>query len=119
MLESEDGLIWRSRAMFQATRGDEVAFQFDESGNILGVGRRGRDSAQLLRSSPPYDQWRRSDLGTYVGGPMLADWGERKVVGGRRIVPDAGPKTALYWLVDDQLRRFATLPSGGDNSYPG
>jgi hypothetical protein len=35
------------------------------------------------------------------------------------MVPDVGPKTVLYWLVDDDLRPFATLPSGGDNSYPG
>jgi len=25
----------------------------------------------------------------------------------------------MYWLVEDELQEFATLPSGGDNSYPG
>ena len=25
----------------------------------------------------------------------------------------------MCWLIDDQLREFAELPSAGDNSYPG
>jgi hypothetical protein len=28
-------------------------------------------------------------------------------------------RTSLCWLVDDELKEFAQLPSGGDNSYPG
>jgi len=49
----------------------------------------------------------------------LARWGSRYVVGGRKTMGDKEPKTALCWLVNDQLREFAELPSGGDNSYPG
>ena len=30
-----------------------------------------------------------------------------------------GSITSLCWLVNDRLREFAELPSGGDNSYPG
>lgn len=59
------------------------------------------------------------DLPGYIGGPLLARWGDRLVVGGRKNVPDVGPKTAMYWLVGDELVEFAELPSGGDNSYPG
>ena len=40
-------------------------------------------------------------------------------MGGRKSTADRGPKTALHWLVDNQLQEFAELPSGGDNSYPG
>lgn len=119
MLESDDGLIWRTRAMFQQTQGDEVAFQLGAEGNVLAVARRGRESAELLRSSPPYSQWQRHDLGRYIGGPLLASWDDRMVVGGRHNVPGAGPRTTLSWLVNDQLHDFAELPSGGDNSYPG
>ncbi len=119
MLESDDGLVWRTRAMFQETNGNEVAFRFDAEGAILGVARRGRGPAELVRSSPPYTDWQRSDLGRYVGGPMLDSWGERTVVGGRRNVPDEGPRTTLSWLIDGELHDFAELPSDGDNSYPG
>ena len=119
MLESDDGLIWRKRAVFQETAGDETAFLFEADGSILGIGRRGRAPAQLLRSSPPYTQWERTDLDRYVGGPLLTKWGNRYVVGGRKTIGDAGPKTSLCWLVGHELHEFAEFPSAGDNSYPG
>ncbi len=118
MLESDDGLIWRKRAVFQEIAGDETAFLFAPDGSILGVGRRS-GSAQLLQSRPPYTQWDRKDLDRAIGGPLLTKWGDRYVVGGRKTMSDAGPKTSLCWLVGDQLHEFAELPSGGDNSYPG
>ena len=119
MLESDDGLIWRTRTLFQEVRGDETAFQFEADGSIVAIGRRGRDNAQLLRSRPPYTQWQREDLDRYIGGPLLAIWGGRYVVGGRRDTGDRGYKTSMCWLVNGQLHEFAELPSGGDNSYPG
>lgn len=119
MLESDDGLIWRKRAVFQDIAGDETAFRFEADGGILGIGRRGGDPAQLLRSRPPYAVWDRQELDRYIGGPLLTKWNNRYVVGGRKITSEGGPKTALYWLADDQLHEFAELPSGGDNSYPG
>ena len=120
MLESDDGIIWRKKAVFQETAGDETAFLFDPDGRIVGVGRRWRnDTAQLLKSSPPYTDWQRTDLGRSVGGPLLARWGDRYVVGGRRSSPGQEPRTSLCWLAADELHEFAELPSGGDNSYPG
>lgn len=118
MLESDDGLIWRYRTLFQETHGDETAFQFDPEGSILAIARRGSGPAQLLRSQPPYAEWQRKDLDRYIGGPLLANWGERTLVGGRKS-GDGGSKTALYWLEQDELVEFAELPSGGDTSYPG
>ena len=118
MLESDDGLVWRKRAVFQELEGDETAFQFDHHGHVLAIGRRGSDNAQLLRSEPPYTQWDRKDIDRYVGGPLLARWGDRYVIGGRKFTPD-GPRTSMCWLVDDQLHEFAVVPSGGDTSYPG
>lgn len=119
MLESDDGLIWRTRALFQEVDGDETAFQFEADGRVIAIGRRGRANAQLLRSESPYAQWRRKDLDRYIGGPLLARWGGRYVVGGRKTIGDKGPVTSMCWLVDDCLYEFAELPSGGDNSYPG
>lgn len=118
MLVSDDGLIWKTAALFQERNGDETAFQFLPDGQVLGIARRGSDHAQIVRSSPPYQQWDRKDLDRYIGGPLLVRWGDRWVVGGRRQT-DRGPKTSLCWLVNDELKEFAELPSGGDNSYPG
>ncbi|HNV00724.1 MAG: hypothetical protein KA191_04830 [Verrucomicrobia bacterium] len=118
MLESDDGLIWRKRAVFQEIAGDETAFLFEPDGRVLGIGRR-HGTAQLLRSAPPYKRWDRLDLDRSIGGPMLVKWGDRCLVGGRDSTPDRGPKTALWWLVGDRLHPCAELPSGGDNSYSG
>lgn len=118
MLESTDGLIWKTRTLFQTTRGDETAFRFNPDGDILAIGRRGSGKAQILRSSRPYDAWDRRDLDRYIGGPLLARWGDRWLVGGRKN-SERGAKTSMCWLVGDRLHEFAELPSGGDNSYPG
>lgn len=118
MLESDDGLTWRKRATFQQVEGDETAFLFEPDGSLLAIGRRGRSTAQLLKSAPPYVEWRRTELDQSIGGPLLVKWRDHYVVGGRKTT-EAGPTTALYWLVGDQLGQFAELPSGGDNSYPG
>jgi hypothetical protein len=119
MRESDDGLIWRKRALFQELQGDETTFQLQPDGSVIAVGRRGRAQAQLLKSKLLYIQWERKDLDRYFGGPLLARWGGRYLVGGRKSIGDNGPKTSMYWLVNDQLHEFAELPSGGDTSYPG
>ncbi len=118
MLESDDGLIWRKRAAFRHHDGDETAFLFSDTGRITAIARSGgRRPALLLRSDSPWTNWERIRLDRYIGGPLLARWGTRLVVGGRKITDTA--KTSLYWLHDDRLHEFAELPSGGDTSYPG
>ena len=119
LLESEDGLIWRTRSLFQEVRGDETAFQFESDGSIIAIGRRGRDHAQLLKAQKPYTQWQRTELDRYIGGPLLTRWAGRYVVGGRRALDDGKYQTSLCWLMGETLHEFARLPSGGDNSYPG
>lgn len=119
LLESEDGVVWRKAALFQEEFGDETAFAIADDGALLAVSRCGGGRhAQLCRSRAPFREWTRVDLDRYIGGPLLARWGSRRVVGGRRMLPE-GPITSLCWLEDEQLHEFARLPSGGDNSYPG
>ncbi len=118
ILESEDGLIWKKRGFFQDTHGDETAFQFLPDGTIVGIGRRARSAAEFLTAKPPYREWERRDLKEYIGGPLITQWGNRWVVGGRKNTP-RGPKTVLQWFVRGELHPFVELPSAGDNSYPG
>lgn len=119
MLESDDGLVFRKKAVFQETAGDETAFLFEADGSLLAIGRRGRANAQLITGKPPYDQLSRIDLDRYVGGPLITKWNNLYVVGGRNTMSDRGPKTSMCWLHEGKLVEFAELPSGGDNSYPG
>lgn len=120
LLESDDGLIWKPVGLFQETHGNETAFLFEERGEILAIARGKHPRPALLcRSRPPYKVWRRQELERDIGGPLLAKWGDRYLVGGRQWGGPKGPVTALYWLVGDRLHPIAELPSGGDNSYPG
>src|SRR5690606_16459269 len=119
ILASDDGRIWRHRGLFQEEHGNETAFVFEDDGSALAVARGGGSrNAELCRSAPPYVEWQRTELDRYIGGPLLARWGDRYVVGGRQT--NGGPaRMSLYWLNGSDLEEFATLPSGGDCSYPG
>ena len=119
LLASDDGLVWHKVGLFQEEYGDETAFLFEDDGSITAVARSGGGrNAQLCLLTSPRAEAERIDLGRYIGGPLLARWAGRYVVGGRKTV--GGPaKTSLYWLAEDALNEFAELPSGGDNSYPG
>jgi hypothetical protein len=120
MLESEDGLVWRFRALFQEEHGDETAFVFTEDGSVVALARGGGSRpAQVCRAQPPYRSFSRVNLDRNVGGPLLVRWGDHWLVGGRKTIGETGPRTTLYWLVGDRLEQCAELPSGGDNSYPG
>ena len=120
MLESDDGLVWKKRAYFNETNGDETAFLFENDGSVLAIGRHGGGKeAFLIRSKPPYTEWDRKSLDRSVGGPLVVKWGDQVIVGGRKTTKEKGAKTSLCWLVGDELKEFAELPSGGDNSYPG
>lgn len=120
MLASDDGLIWYKAGLFADGYGDETAFLFEEDGACLALVR-GADPvpARLSRLRPPYDHFDHVELDRNVGGPLLARWGERLLVGGRKMLDPDHPVTSLYWLENDGLHEAAELPSGGDNSYPG
>lgn len=118
LLESTDGLNWKFCSLFQDKKGNETAFEMLPDRTILALSREQGSTSQLARSRPPYLTWDRKPLPLYVGGPLLAKWGDQMLAGGRRNT-DEGPKTALYWLIENELKPIAELPSGGDNSYPG
>jgi len=120
LLQSMDGLSWCPAVLVLAEYGDETAFLFDAQGGLTALARTeaGRP-AELCRSDPPYRSWQRTTLDRAVGGPLLARWGDRDLVGGRKILDRTRPVTALYWLINDQLIDALELPSGGDTSYPG
>lgn len=118
MLESDDGLIWKKCTTFRPVEGDETAFLFEEDGRLTAIARGHRSSpALVMRAEPPWTEWKRTPLDRYIGGPLLARWGDHWIVGGRKIVN--GARTSMYWLQNQQLQEFAELPSGGDTSYPG
>lgn len=120
LMSSHDGINWTPLGLMQPSYGGEVAFLFEEDGSCLAMARAvGEQPAQVCRSKPPYTIWSQTDLDRNVGGPLLARWGTRYLVAGRKMVDKARPVTTLYWLEDNTLHEIMELPSGGDNSYPG
>lgn len=119
LLHSPDGFTFAPLGLIQPSLGDETALLFEEDGSLLAVARMAGRPAQLCRAEPPYTEWSRVDLDSLLGGPLLAKWGDRYLVSGRKRVGNAPAVTALYELVGDRLQEIAELPSGGDNSYPG
>ena len=75
-------------------------------------------SAGQVPPVPPYTEWRRVARTQHRRADARA-LRRRYLVGGRRTIDPAKPRTVLYWLEDDALQEVAELPSGGDNSYPG
>jgi hypothetical protein len=122
LLVSDDGFDWIPAGNFEEILGNECGFTFLDDGEVLAISRQ-RQSALLCRGHPPYQQWTRKELGRFIGGPMIARWGQRLLVGGRKLQApreqDQKPRTVLSWLVNDTLVDAAELPSGGDNSYTG
>lgn len=121
LLESADGVRFRMAGLAQEEYGDETAYHFEPDGRLIGVARRSNRNAELLEARAPFREFRRRDLGRYIGGPMLVQWEGRYLVGGRRMTEPKDPAMVLYWLDVEKagLTEAAVLPSGGDCSYPG
>lgn len=101
---------------------NETGLVFQEDGTALCLIRRDGtpNDALLGKAAPPYTNWEWSSTETYVGGPQLVQLPDgRFIVGGRS--RNGAAKTAIWELAPSSatLTPLATLPSGGDNSYPG
>ncbi|MEC7691401.1 MAG: hypothetical protein VYE47_11390 [Pseudomonadota bacterium] len=102
---------------------NETALYIDNAGLMTALVRRDADSfsAQIGQSHFPYTRWNWQDLDEYVGGPdfIMLDKNYALVAG--RNWTGSACHTQL-WLLDISavtLTKLFTLPSAGDNSYPG
>ena len=102
---------------------NESDLWFDTKGTLHALVRRDADtySAMWGKSTPPYTRWQWTDLGTYIGGPVLTQWSDNRLLVGGRTIDNGQLKTAVWSLAPDtaKLQKEAVLPSSGDNSYPG
>jgi hypothetical protein len=78
------------------------------------------NTALLGRASPPYREWRWTDLGVRIGGPHMMALPDGRLVAAVRLY-DGGARTSLVWVDAEagRLTEFLKLPSGGDTSYAG
>ncbi len=133
IMVSDDGQAFHPFLTFPQEGGNETGFAFENDGTLLALMRTvglPPHNAVVWRARPPYTEWTSTMLHRFIGGPMLARWGERFLVGGRRFEGDLasgteGATMSLGWLAGlgtgetPHLVEGPTLPSGGDTSYPG
>lgn len=112
-----------SKASHGAGYPNESHIIIKENNDAIAIVRRDADTftAKLGRSRPPFTHWEWHDLGIYIGGPCMIDVGnDHALIGGREYNGKA--LVTSIWLLNTKthgLRHLLTLPSSGDNSYPG
>lgn len=121
--ESSDGVDWKVTSVLAVTdQPNETTLRFLPNDECVAFVRReaGDKQAWIGRSMPPYKQWQWKPAGHQTGGPnfiVLPDG--RWVGGGRRYYPDRKNRTEVGALTPDGYQPLVSLPSAGDNSYPG
>jgi hypothetical protein len=77
-------------------------------------------NAVIGTSRAPYTEWTWHDAGRPIQGPdFIALPDSRMYYAGRDYTPDKKPHTAFGQLTPTSATPLLTLPSAGDNSYPG
>ena len=122
LYRSPDGLAWSRVAPLEIPgRPNETTLRFQPDGQMLALVRRetGDKQGWFGRAMPPYRDWKWHPIGRGIGGPnFLAAPDGTLIAAGRDNLP-GGPLTAIGSLTGGAWKPAITLPSGGDNSYPG
>ncbi len=129
IFQSRDGLNWDLLKKLDVPgRPNETTLRFAPDGEMIALVRRegGDTMGWVGRSKPPYTEWKWSESNYRFGGPNLLQLPSGTWLVGTRdytqIKPgtSVGARTILAQLEPNgHLTPLATLPSGGDNSYPG
>lgn len=102
---------------------NETTVRFLPDGRMAMLIRRDMDDqkAYLGISEYPFTDWKLTPLRFQIGGPEMVVLPDGSlIIGGRAYYDDGECKTCLWkGNVDGDFELWKTLPSGGDNSYPG
>ena len=124
LVGSTDGVEWQTITELEVPGGDETTLRFSGD-RMIALTRRtslNDNVAWVGTSTAPFQRWQWKPASVFLGGPnFIVLKGDRMIAGGR-VFPEEyakNPKTMLGMLTLDGLSPILTLPSGGDNSYPG
>ncbi len=102
---------------------NETTVRFLSDGRMALLIRREKDDkkAYLGMSEYPFTDWKLTPLPFQIGGPEMVVLPDGSlIIGGRAYYDDGECKTCLWkGNVEGEFELWKTLPSGGDNSYPG
>ena len=122
LYRSKDGVAWEAVAPLAVPdRPNETTLRFKPDGECIALVRRETADKQgwLGQSPPPYREWKWQPIGRAIGGPnILAPPSGILWIAGRDY-REGGPKTAIGQFNEGAWKPSLTLPSGGDNGYPG
>jgi hypothetical protein len=124
LVTSTDGVQWQTITELKVPGGDETTLRFSGD-RLVALMRRTWEDGNIAwtgSSAPPYKEWQWKPSGVFMGGPNFVVLKEDRMVAGGRVLSggDAkSPKTMLGMLTPGAFAPALTLPSGGDNSYPG
>jgi hypothetical protein len=123
LYSSGDGLKWDLVSTLKVPdRPNETTLRFLPGGDLMAMVRReaGNCMGWIGLAHPPYQQWTWNESNYRFGGPNFIQLPDGSLIAGTR---DYGhpPKfsTLIARLTENKLLPLLTLPSGGDNSYPG
>lgn len=118
---SDDGVDFQKLADLDVPgRPNETTLRFLENGDCVALARRelGDQQGWIGVSQAPYHDWKWKPCGHRLGGPNFIQLPDKTMWAGSRSYP-GGAKTVLARMTRDSYEPVLTLPSGGDNSYPG
>ncbi|MCW5977314.1 MAG: exo-alpha-sialidase [Bryobacteraceae bacterium] len=121
LYSSEDGLQWRHEVHWDVPGVSEVTLRVMHDGEMIALARRELDTRNgwIGVSKPPYKQWTWRDAGHRLGGPNFIRLPNGDLWAGSRSHLKSAPETVLARMTRDSYQPALSLPSGGDNSYPG
>ena len=117
---STDGLNWQKITDLSPAGTSETTLRFAPNGEMIAMVRceQGDRHGQIGASEPPYKDWTWHDAGERFGGPNFILLPDGSMVAGSRQSRETA-HTILARMARDLYEPVLTLPSGGDNSYPG
>lgn len=121
LVSSRDGVKWDRVTKFEIPGIDESAARFlkDDTMVILGRDEVGDRRAYIGSSRPPYRNWQWNKADYRIGGPNFIVLPDGSMWAGGRQYAEGGARTFFGPMDLKGYRQSLTLPSGGDNSYPG
>lgn len=122
LYRSADGLDWKLAASMDVPdKPNETTVRFLKDGEAMALVRReaGDHGGWIGTSRPPYAEWKFSPTQQRLGGPNFIELPDGTLVAGSRDHTRAAPRFSLFRMTRTRLEPVLTLPSGGDNSYPG
>jgi hypothetical protein len=123
LVRSRDGIHFDEVARLNVDAPSETTLRFLADGTMVAMIRcEGKPPiGRIGTARPPYTDWKFVDTNKRLGGPNFVQLPGGRWLAGSRGYEPGGARTQLWWLDLDAatFRDVLTLPSGGDNSYPG